>query len=146
MRKLILLLTLSLSLGFYAFASDEIVVSQTTGNTTYSIAKVKEFTFDGKGVKITFSDNTSAYFDAGALSMISFNATASNVNLIEATQAIVMESNFIIVNGNKGDIKVYSLAGTIVAQGKGEKLDISHLNDGSYIVQARSLISKIIKR
>ena len=140
------LLSLFLSISLASFASDELVVEQTTGKTTYSISNVKELTFDGKGVNITFSDNTSAYFKAETLSMIRFNATASGINEINTEQRIVIIDDCVIVNGNKGDIIIYSLNGAIVAQGKGEKLNVSHLNDGSYIVQAGSLISKIIKR
>ena len=77
--------------------------------------------------------------------MIHFNASASGVNAIEAGKSITVEGDCVVVNGYEGDIKVYSLAGAVVAQGKGARLDISHLNEGTYVVKAGSLISKIIK-
>lgn len=143
MRYLILTLFLSLSLA--SFANEEIVVEQTTGNKSWSISTVKDLTFDGNGVKFTFNDNTSVYYSKETLTKISFNGVASGVNSIEAQKAIIVEGNTVIANGNKEDIKVFSLEGAIVAQGKGEKLDISHLTEGTYIIKAGNLISKIIK-
>lgn len=140
-----LLLTLLLSFSLASFANEELVVEQATGKTAWTISTIKDLTFDGKGVKISFNDNTSVYYAAETLSMIHFNATASGVNAIEAGKSITVEGDCVVVNGYEGDIKVYSLAGAVVAQGKGARLDISHLNEGTYVVKAGSLISKIIK-
>ena len=111
------------------------------------ISKIKELTFDGNGVKFSFNDNTSVYYDKGSLSMIKFDTTLSGINSInKSEQTISIADNCIIVEGNTSEIKVFSLSGAAVAQGKGPKLDISSLEKGTYIVQAGSLISKIIKK
>lgn len=141
------LITLFLSLAMSAFAADEVVVIQSTGQTSWEISKIKELTFDGNGVKFSFNDNTSVYYDKGSLSMIKFDTTLSGINSInKSEQTISIADNCIIVEGNTSEIKVFSLSGAAVAQGKGPKLDISSLEKGTYIVQAGSLISKIIKK
>ena len=141
------LITLFLALALSASASDEVVVIQSTGQTSWEISKIKELTFDGNGVKFSFNDNTSVYYDKGSLSMIKFDTTLSGINSInKSEQTISIADNCIIVEGNTSEIKVFSLSGAAVAQGKGPKLDISSLEKGTYIVQAGSLISKIIKK
>ena len=140
------LITLFLSLAMSAFAADEVVVIQSTGQTSWEISKIKELTFDGNGVKFSFNDNTSVYYDKGSLSMIKFDTTLSGINSInKSEQTISIADNCIIVEGFEGNITVYSLSGAAVAQGKGNKLDISNLEKGTYIVQAGGLISKIVK-
>lgn len=139
-------LTLFLSLSLTIFANEHLVVEQSTGETSWAISSIKDLTFDGKGVKFTFTDNTTIYYSAETLSLISFNGTISGIDAINAKQVIVVEGSYIVAEGNKNNIKVYSLNGTVVAQGIGEKLDISHLGNGTYIVQAGGLISKIVKQ
>ena len=140
------LITLFLSLAMSPFAADEVVVIQSTGQTSWEISKIKELTFDGNGVKFSFNDNTSVYYDKGSLSMIKFDTTLSGINSInKSEQTISIADNCIIVEGFEGNITVYSLSGAAVAQGKGNKLDISNLEKGTYIVQAGGLISKIVK-
>ena len=140
------LITLFLSLAMSAFAADEVVVIQSTGQTSWEISKINELTFDGNGVKFSFNDNTSVYYDKGSLSMIKFDTTLSGINSInKSEQTISIADNCIVVEGFEGNITVYSLSGAAVAQGKGNKLDISNLEKGTYIVQAGGLISKIVK-
>ena len=141
------LITLFLALALSASASDEVVVVQSSGQVSWSISSIKDITFDGNGVKFSFNDNTSVYYDKGSLSMIKFDTTLSGINSInKSEQTISIADNCIIVEGNTSEIKVFSLSGAAVAQGKGPKLDISSLEKGTYIVQAGSLISKIIKK
>ena len=140
------LITLFLVIALSASASDEVVVVQSSGQVSWSISSLKDITFDGNGVKFSFNDNTSVYYDKGSLSMIKFNSTLSGINSIkQAEQAISIADNCIVVEGFEGNITVYSLSGAEVAQGKGKKLDISNLEKGTYIVQAGGLISKIVK-
>lgn len=141
------LITLFLSLSLAVFASEEVVIIKSSGQESWTISSIKDFTFDGNGVKLSFNDNTSVYYEKGTLNMIKFNSTISSVNnLNKATQSISIADNYIIVEGNTEDIKVFSLSGAVVAQGKCSKLDISHLENGTYIVQSGSLISKIVKQ
>ena len=141
------LITLFLVIALSASASDEVVVVQSSGQVSWSISSLKDITFDGNGVKFSFNDNTSVYYDKGSLSMIKFDTTLSGINSInKSEQTISIADNCIIVEGNTSEIKVFSLSGAAVAQGKGPKLDISSLEKGTYIVQAGSLISKIIKK
>lgn len=140
-------LTLILSLSLSVSASDELVVEQTTGETSWTISSIKDITFDGNGVKISFNDNSSVYYAKEALNMLKFNVSTSGINGLDASaENITVAGNIIIADGNEGEIKVFSLSGSIVAQGKGSKLDISNLNNGTYVVQAGSLISKIVKK
>lgn len=142
-----LALTLLLFFGLSAFATDELIVTEKSGQTSYSISTVKELSFDGKGIKISFNDNTSAYFAKETLTMIKFNASMSGINEIGNNEASInLKGNTIYVTGDACDIKVFALDGTIVAQSHGNTLNISNISNGTYIVNAGSLISKIIKR
>lgn len=140
------LLTLLLSIAVSVGATDKLVVEQSTGETAWSISTIKDLSFDGNGVKITFTDDTSVYYGKETLTMLKFSVTTGIDDLTNASGKISVQGNTIILNGVESDIKVYSLTGTLVAQGKGSQLDISSLTNGAYIVQADSLITKIIKR
>ena len=108
MRKYLLFIIASFALS--AFASDEVVIVQPTGQVSWEIAKIKDLSFDGNGVKLSFNDNTSVYYEKGALSMIKFNTTLSGINSIDNTsQAISIAENCIVVEGFEGNITVYSL-------------------------------------
>ena len=78
--------------------------------------------------------------------MLQFNVTPSNINNIETKNAISLKGNTIIVNTDVESIKVYSLNGTLVTQSVGNMLNISNLGEGTYIVKAGSLITKIVKK
>ena len=61
--------------------------------------------------------------------------------------AIFFDGNNITVVGEVCDvINVYSLSGALIISGDGNRLDVSDLIEGAYVVQAGSLTSKIIKR
>lgn len=138
---------LLLSLWLTAFADDKIVVTQITGQTVYTVSVIKELTFDGKGVKILFSDGEFAYFPAESLTLIEFNAHPSEVgNMKNTEQTINIQNGVVTVEGEACDIRVLSVEGKLVAQAHGTSLDISHLPDGAYVVQVEGLISKIVKR
>ena len=110
------LITLFLSLAMSAFAADEVVVIQSTGQTSWEISKIKELTFDGNGVKFSFNDNMSVYYDKGSLSMIKFDTTLSGINSInKSEQTISIADNCIIVEGNTSEIKAGK--GTLRRQG-----------------------------
>lgn len=143
-----ILLTILLSVAMSVYATDELVVSQTSGETVWAVSSIKDITFDGNGVKVSFNDDTSVYYSKSTLNMLKFNVTSSGINDLSdnSTPKISINGNIITVDGNVSEIKVYSLAGIVVAQGKGSQIDISGLTDGAYIVQAGSLITKIMKR
>lgn len=141
------LFTLLLSLAFSVHATDELVVSQTSNETSWAISSIKELSFDGNGVKITFNDETSVYYAQETLNMLKFNVTPSSglSNIHEEKDRIRINGNIITVT-NCSSIKVYSLNGTLMAQTYGSMLDISHLAKGAYVVLSEGLISKIIKQ
>lgn len=144
MRKILLLFMLALSLS--VFASDVLVVKQNDATTSWTISTISQITFDGKGVNIAFNDGQSIYYPSENLNMLQFNITPSGVNNIEAQNAISLMGNTIVVSTPVECIKVYSVSGALVAHAAGQSLDISQLGQGTYIVQAGSIISKIVKQ
>lgn len=144
MRKILFLCLFALSLS--ASASDNLIVKQKDGNTSWVISTIHEITFDGNGVKISFTDGQSVYYTKENLNMLQFNVTPSNINNIETKNAISLKGNTIIVNTDVESIKVYSLNGTLVTQSVGNMLNISNLGEGTYIVKAGNLITKIVKK
>ena len=144
MRYLLLTIMMSLSLSLYA--SDEVVVKQSSGETSWAISSIKEISFDGNGVKLLFADDTSVYYSKETLSMLKFNVATSDIEELNDTPQISIAGNILFIPNNTGDIKIFSLAGVLVIQAKGSQVDISALSDGAYIVQAGCLTSKIIKK
>lgn len=144
MRKILLLFMLAVSIS--VFASDVLIVKQNDATTSWTISTISEITFDGKGVKIAFNDGQSVYYSSDNLNMLQFNVTPSGMNSIEAKNAISLKGNTIVVSTPVESIKVYSVSGSLVTQAAGQSIDISQLGEGTYIVQAGSLISKIVKQ
>ena len=144
MRKILFLCLFALSLS--ASASDNLIVKQKDGNTSWVISTIHELTFDGNGVKISFTDGQSVYYSKDKLSMLQFNITPSGINNIDALKAISFKNNTITVNNDAKGILIYSLNGTLVAKSNSNNLDISNLSPGSYIVKADNLITKILKK
>lgn len=140
------ILTLLLSLSLSAVATDELIVCETSNETKWAITTIKELSFDGKGVKIMFNDETSVYYSNETLNMLKFNVTSSSGlnDLNERQNGISLNGN--IINTTKDtDIYVYSFSGRLLAHKKGSSLDISNLPNGAYIIKAGNSISKILK-
>ena len=140
------LLTIMMSLSLSLFAGDEVVVKQSSGETTWAISSIKEISFDGNGVKLLFTDDTSVYYSKETLSMLKFNVITSGIEELNDTPQISIAGNVLSIPNNTGVIKIFSLAGVLVMQANGSQVDISGLSDGAYIVQAGCLTSKIIKK
>lgn len=148
MRYFILTLLISCALSLSA-TTDYLVVRQKTGDTSFSITTIKEISFDGTGAKISFNDGTYQSYAKGALVSLRFNAELSGVDqdAMLSGPAIFFDGNNITVVGEVCDvINVYSLSGALIISGDGNRLDVSDLIEGVYVVQAGSLTSKIIKR
>ena len=135
-----------LSLSCTLYAGNEIIVKQTSGETTWAISTIKEISFDGKGIKLLFSDDTSVYYNKETFNMLKFNVSLSGINELNNNQHISIAGNVLSIPNNTGEIKIFSLAGVLVMQAKGSQVDISGLSDGAYIVHAGCLTSKIIKK
>ncbi len=128
------------------FANDEVIVKQTSGETSWAISSIKEISFDGNGVKLLFTDDTSVYYSKGTLTMLKFNVSTSGIENLNGIPQITITGNILTIPGNTNEIKIYSLAGVLVMKTKGTQIDISNLSDGAYIVQADCLTFKIIKK
>lgn len=144
MRKFIILITLAFSLT--AFANDVLVVKQHEASDSWAISAIHEITFDGKGVNISFLDGETVYYSHETLDMLRFNITPSGIDNLKDQTGIILQDNTIISSTETNGITVYSLNGSIVAQTSGDSLDISHLGNGTYIVQAGNTITKIMKK
>ncbi|MBQ7941156.1 MAG: T9SS type A sorting domain-containing protein [Muribaculaceae bacterium] len=145
MRKILFTLFLSLFLSVHAV--DEITVKQTSGESSWTISLVRDITFDGNGVKVSFNDDTSLYFSKETFNMIQFNVESSVIDSIQSSESkIFLEGNTLIASGNIGTIKVYSLDGTLATQVNGSSLDISNLSNGIFIIKAGNVTTKFIKR
>ena len=148
MRYFILTLLISCSLSLSA-ATEYLVVRQKTGDTSFSITTIKEISFDGTGAKILFNDGTCQNYAKGSLVSLRFNAGLSAVDgeSFYGGSAILFDGEVISVVGVDCElINVYSLSGALIVSGEGNRLDVSELIEGAYVVQAGSLTSKIIKR
>lgn len=150
MRLLIftLLLFMSLSLG----AADNLIVRQSTGDSSFAIGQISQVTFptDGSGVVLHFTDGTSQTFARSQFVSLRFNGDVSGLEMIGRTQEAALVYNAatstIVLIGSEAPIFVYSANGSLVAEGTEATLNVAHLANGAYIVKAGSLTSKIVKR
>ncbi len=144
--------TLLLSVFFSLGAADNIVVRQKSGDTTYAIAQISHITFpsDGSGVVINYTDNTSQTFPRTDFISLRFNGEMVGMDLVSKNEesALVYDAATatIILVGADAPICVYSSNGALVAETTENKLNVSHLACGTYVVKAGALTSKILKR
>lgn len=142
---LLLLMTLSIN------AVDNLIVRQSMGDKSISIASISHITFptDGSGVVVNFTDGTSETFARGTFVSLRFNGSLSGIDKIasENQSGLIFSTDCstISVADENVMIEVYSTAGALVAEGKGA-LNISNLVSGTYIVKAGTIITKIVKR
>ncbi len=147
----IFLLTLLLSLTLPAFAQENLIVRQSIGDTSYSIAKISHITFpaDGSGIVLNFTDGTSKTFAKGRYISLRFNSNISGAEMIECNDqmAIVyhVENEVVTLVGGEATVEIYSSNGTLVDEGE-NAVNVSHLSAGVYVVKAGVLTSKIMKR
>ncbi len=139
-------LTMLLCISMPIIASNEVIVKQTSGETSWTISSIKELSFDGNGVKFLFTDNTSVYYSKETLNILKFNVSISGIEHLNETKQISITGNILTISGNTNDIKFFSLDGQLVMQAKGSQVDISGLPNGAYIVKTDSLTTKIVKR
>ena len=139
-------LTMLLCISMPIIASNEVIVKQTSGETSWTISSIKELSFDGNGVKFLFTDNTSVYYSKETLNILKFNVSISGIEHLNETKQISITGNILTISGNTNDIKFFSLDGQLVMQAKGSQVDISGMPNGAYIVKTDSLTTKIVKR
>ena len=144
-------LTLLLSVSLFAFATDNIIVRQNSGDTAYGISTISSITFptDGSGVVLNFNDGTSKTFSRGQFVSLRFNQlTGADFVDSNDNHAILYNNSTseIIILGDESAIEVYATNGALVAEGKGTVLNVSQLSAGTYVVKAAGLTSKIVKR
>ncbi len=150
MRKITV--TLLLLMAMSMSATDQLYVRQITGDSAYGISTISHITFptDGSGVVLNFTDGTSKTFARSQFVSLRFNGDLSGLDFVGSNdnQALLYknESAEIVLLGAEATIQVYSANGALVAQGEGSVLNVSHLANGTYIVKAGSLTSKIVKR
>lgn len=132
-------------------AVDNLIVRQSMGDKSISIASISHITFptDGSGVVINFTDGTSETFARGSFVSLRFNGNFSGIDDIgkDKQSGFIFNSDCstISVSDENVMIEVYNSAGALVAEGK-TSLNISNLVPGTYIVKSGTLIYKIVKR
>lgn len=139
-------LTMLLCISMPIIASNEVIVKQISGETSWTISSIKELSFDGNGVKFLFTDNTSVYYSKETLNILKFNVSISGIEHLNETKQISITGNILTISGNTNDINFFSLDGQLVMQAKGSQVDISGMPNGAYIVKTDSLTTKIVKR
>lgn len=145
MRALFLSLLFVLALSVHA--DDYVVVEQTSGEKSWDISSVKNISFEEDSIKFTFNDEATISYAKATFKMLKFNTTPLSINDIDDNEnKITLIGNTLFIDNENALIKVYSVSGVLVAQGKGPKLDISNLSDGVYVIQSDTIIAKIVKK
>lgn len=132
-------------------AVDNLIVRQSMGDKSISIASISHITFptDGSGVVVNFTDGTSETFARDSFVSLRFNGNLSGIDKIasENQSGLIFSTDCSIISVADENvmIEVYSTSGALVAESKGS-LNVSNLVPGTYIVKAGTVISKIVKR
>lgn len=139
--------TVSMLIAMSSLVSAEnMVVRQKTGDTSIAISNISQITFPAAGgVLISLNDGTSQSYAHENLYSLRFNMAVTAIEQIDAKEnnAIVFDGT--TVSAPTAGISVYSLDGSLVANGGSSRLDVSHLVSGVYIVKAGCLTAKIVK-
>ncbi len=143
-------LTLLFSITLPVFAVDNVIVRQSTGDTSYFISKISHISFptDGSGIVLNFTDGTSKTFARGKYVSIRFNANLSGLEMVGSNNQTAIlynaETAEVSVVGMESKIEIYASNGMLVAKGE-NTVNISHVETGVYVVKAGVLTAKIMK-
>jgi hypothetical protein len=152
LKLLFSVLALSVASFLYAEESENMVAVSADGNkTTYALADVSRINViaDANSASMTVVDNDGNQF-AGYVKIL-FAEKETSIEELGFTQVYVFPNpvvNTLTIQGvdENTPLEVYNLTGASVLQDKGTELDVTSLNQGTYILRINNQYVKFIKK
>ena len=152
LKLLFSVLALSLASFIYAEESENMVAVSADGNkTTYALATVSRINViaDANSASMTIVDNNGNEF-AGYVKIL-FAEKETSIEELGFTQVYVFPNpvvNTLTIQGvdENTPLEVYNLTGKSVLKDKGAELDVTSLNQGTYILRINNQYVKFIKK
>lgn len=151
LKLLFSLIVLSVASFLYAEESENMVAVSADGNkTTYVLATVSRINViaDANSASMTVVDKDGNQF-AGYVKIL-FAEKETSIEELGFTQVYVFPNpvvNTLTIQGvdENTPLEVYNLTGASVLQDKGTELDVTSLNQGTYILRINNQYVKFIK-
>ena len=152
LKLLFSVLALSVASFLYAEESENMVAVSADGNkTTYALATVSRINViaDANSASMTVVDKDGNQF-AGYVKIL-FAEKETSIEELDFTQVYVFPNpvvNTLTIQGvdENTPLEVYNLTGASVLQDKGTELDVTSLNQGTYILRINNQYVKFIKK
>ena len=154
MKLKLLFSVLALSVASFLYATEResmVAVSADGDKTTYALATVSRINViaDANSASMTVVDNNGNEF-AGYVKIL-FAEKETSIEEIGFTQVYVFPNpvvNTLTIQGvdENTPLEVYNLTGASVLQDKGAELDVTSLNQGTYILRINYQYVKFIKK
>ena len=115
---------------------------------SYATASLKKITFENGNVVVTTSNGTSTSYAISSISQMYFSSTSAGIGSISTDSNIAWDGTTLSLNGLKGKVQVYQPSGALVASesADAERINLSRLSKGVYVVNVNGQSFKIVKK
>jgi hypothetical protein len=151
LKLLFSIFALFVSSFLYAECESMVAISADGDKTTYALANVERINViaDATSASMTVVDNDGNQF-AGYVKIL-FAESATDVEELDITSVYIYPNpvvNTLSIQGvdENTSLEVYNLTGKSVLKNKGTELDVTSLNQGTYILRINNQYVKFIKK
>lgn len=152
LKLFFLMFAFSVANSIYATEVDKMVAISTDGNkTAYALASVNRINViaDANSASMTVVDKDGNQF-AGYVKIL-FAETETGVEELDITSVYIYPNpvvNTLSIQGvdENTSLEVYTLTGKSIINTKGTELDVTSLNEGTYILRINNQYVKFIKK
>ena len=115
---------------------------------SYATASLKKITFENGNVVVTTSNGASTSYAISSISQMYFSSTSAGIGSISTDSNIVWDGTTLSLNGLQGKVQVYQPSGALVASesADAERINLSRLSKGVYVVNVNGQSFKIVKK
>ncbi|MBR3530459.1 MAG: T9SS type A sorting domain-containing protein [Bacteroidaceae bacterium] len=115
---------------------------------SYATASLKKITFENGNVVVTTSNGASTSYAISSISQMYFSSTSAGIGSISTDSNITWDGTTLSLNGLQGKVQVYQPSGALVASesADAERINLSRLSKGVYVVNVNGQSFKIVKK
>lgn len=131
-----------------ALADDYYLNVIANATDSYATASLKKITFENGNVVVTTSNGASTSYAISSISQMYFSSTSAGIGSISTDSNIAWDGTTLSLNGLKGKVQVYQPSGALVASesADAERINLSRLSKGVYVVNVNGQSFKIVKK
>ena len=115
---------------------------------SYATASLKKITFENGNVVVTTSNGASTSYAISSISQMYFSSTSAGIGSISTDSNIAWDGTTLSLNGLQGKVQVYQPSGALVVSesADAERINLSRLSKGVYVVNVNGQSFKIVKK